>query len=256
MATRTTQRIINWLTPIIFIALVLAIWEGLVFLFTIPQYLLPAPTVIAFDFIKNFDYLIFHAGITLWEAFLGFIVANFLGIVIAIAFAHSKIFEKGIYPFAIALKTTPIIALAPILVLWFGNGISSKVVAAAFVSFFPAVVNTTKGLRSVDPDALELFKSLSASPWQIFSLLRFPAALPYIFSALKISTSLAVIGAIVGEFVGSNKGIGFVILVSSYHLEIVKMFSGVIAAALIGILFFGMISWIEKWVIFWTNVED
>jgi NitT/TauT family transport system permease protein len=256
MATQPTQRIINWLAPVGFFTLIIAAWEFLVRVFSVPQYLLPTPSAIAVDFASSINSLLFHAGITLWEAFLGFLLANALGILLAIAFAHSKTLEKGFYPFAIALKTTPIIAMAPLLILWFGNGIASKVAAAALIAFFPAIVNTTKGLKSIDSEALDLFKSLSASKWQIFSKLRFPTALPYIFSALKISTSLAVVGAIVGEFVGANKGIGFVILVSSYHLEIVKMFSAVIAAALTGIIFFWVVSFIEKRVVFWTTLEE
>lgn len=256
MATKQTQRIIDWTILVFFIAVIIAVWEFIVRIFSIPEYLLPTPSVISVDLAKNFSSLAYHAGITLTEAFLGFIIANILGVLVAVAFSRSKTLEKGLYPFAIALKTTPIIALAPLLVLWFGNGIASKVVAAAFVSFFPAIVNTTKGLRSIDVEALDLFKSLSANKWQIFSKLRFPTALPYVFSALKISTSLAIIGAIVGEFVGSNKGIGFVILVSSYHLEIVRMFSAVIVATLIGIIFFGIISIIEKRVVFWGRVDE
>jgi NitT/TauT family transport system permease protein len=256
MATQPTQRIVNWLAPVGFFTLIIAAWEFLVRVFSVPQYLLPAPSVIAVDFTSNINSLLFHAGVTLWEAFLGFLLANALGILVAIAFAHSKTLEKGFYPFAIALKTTPIIAMAPLLILWFGNGIASKVAAAALVAFFPSIVNTTKGLKSIDSEALDLFKSLSASKWQIFSKLRFPTALPYIFSALKISTSLAVVGAIVGEFVGANKGIGFVILVSSYHLEIVKMFSAVIATALTGIIFFWVVSFIEKRVVFWTTLDE
>jgi NitT/TauT family transport system permease protein len=256
MATKQTQRIIDWTIPVFFIAVVIVAWEFIVYLFSIPQYLLPAPSVIAVDLAQSFSSLLYHAGITLTEAFLGFIIANLLGVLVAVAFSRSKTLEKGLYPFAIALKTTPIIAMAPLLILWFGNGIASKVAAAAFVSFFPAIVNTTKGLRSIDVEALDLFKSLSASKWQIFSKLRFQTALPYIFSALKISTSLAVIGAIVGEFVGANKGIGFVILVSSYHLDIVRMFSAVIVAALMGIIFFGIVALIEKRVVFWGSLDE
>lgn len=255
MATQTTQRIINRLSPIGFFALIIVAWELLVRALSIPQYLLPSPSVIAVDFVSSINSLLFHAVVTLWEAFLGFLLANALGVLVAIAFAHSKTLEKGLYPFAIMLKTTPIIAMAPLLILWFGNGIASKVAAAAFIAFFPAIVNTTRGLQSVDNETLDLFKSLSASKWQIFSKLRFPTALPYIFSALKISTSLAVVGAIVGEFVGANKGIGFIILISSYHLEIVKMFSAVIAAALTGIIFFCVVSFIEKRIIFWITLE-
>lgn len=256
MAKKSTQRIIDWSIPVVFITAIFAVWEFVVRIFAIPEYLLPAPSVIVVDLAQNFNSLIYHAGITLTEAFLGFVIANLLGVLVAIAFSRSKTLEKGLYPFAIALKTTPIIAMAPLLILWFGNGIASKVVAAAFVSFFPAIVNTTKGLRSIDVEALDLFKSISASKWQIFSKLRFPTALPYIFSALKISTSLAIIGAIVGEFVGSNQGIGFIILVSSYHLEIVRMFSAVIVAALTGIVFFGIISFLEKRIVFWGTIDE
>lgn len=225
-------------------------------IFSIPQYLLPTPSAIAIDLSKNIGSLLFHVSITFYEAILGFLIANAIGILIAIAFVHSKTLKRGLYPFAIALKTTPIIALVPLLVLWFGNGIFSKVAAAALISFFPSLVNTVKGLQSVDIEALDLFKSLSASKWDIFTKLRLPTALPYIFSALKISTSLAVIGAIVGEFVGSNKGIGFVILINSYYLETVKMFSAIILAALTGIVFFGIVSFIEKRIIFWTDIKD
>lgn len=224
--------------------------------FTVPQYLLPSPFAIAINFATNINSLLFHTGITLWEAFLGFLLANALGIVVAIAFSHAKILEKGLSPFVIALQTTPILAMAPLLILWFGTGIVSKVVTAALIAFFPAVVNTVKGLKNIDSEASDLFKSLSANKWQVFTKLRFPTALPYIFSALKISTSLAVVGAIISEFAGANKGIGFVILVSSYHLEMVKMFSAVIAAALTGIIFFWVVSFIERKVVFWITADE
>lgn len=256
MATQPLKKVLNWLSPLISFFFIIGIWEFLVRIFSVPEYLLPTPSAIAVDFYKTIGSLLFHAGVTFWEAFLGFIVANVLGVLTAIAFAHSKTLEKSLYPFAIALKTTPIVAMAPLLILWFGNGIFSKVAAAALIAFFPSIVNTIKGLKSIDAEALDLFKSISASKWQIFKKLRFPTALPYIFSALKISTSLAIVGAIVGEFVGANKGIGFVILISSYHLEIVKMFSAIIAAALTGIIFFWIVSFIEKRIIFWADIED
>lgn len=256
MVTESIKKILNWGLPLIAFFLIIGIWELIVRVFSVPHYLFPAPSVIAVDFANNIGYLLFNAGITFCEAFLGFFTANFLGILTAILFTYSKTLEKSLYPFVIALKTTPIIAISPLLILWFGNGIFSKVAASALIAFFPAVVNTIRGLRSVDNDSLDLFNSLSASRWHIFSKLRFPTALPYIFSALKISTSLVVVGAIVGEFAGANSGIGFVILVSSYHLDIVRMFSAIIMAALIGIMFFRIIAIIEKRVVFWTTSED
>lgn len=239
--------------PILFFVGILLVWEILVLLFNIPEYLLPRPTSIISEIITNFSSLLSHTGITMFEAIAGYIIANLIGFCIAVIFAHSKTIEKGFYPYAIALKTTPIIAMAPLLVLWFGTGLFSKIVTAALVCFFPILVNTVKGLGSVDSDALDLFKSYSASKWQIFTKLRLPNSLPYIFSALKISTGLAVVGAVVGEFVGASKGIGYVILVSSYHLETTTMFAAIIMSALAGVLFFWLISILEKKFIFWEE---
>lgn len=237
--------------PILFFVGILVVWEILVLLLNVPEYLLPRPTKIISEIITNFGSLLGHTGITMFEAIVGYIIANIIGFIVAVIFVHSKTIEKGFYPYAIALKTTPIIAMAPLLVLWFGTGIASKIVAAAVICFFPILVNTVKGLRSISDDALDLFKSYSASKWQIFTKLRLPNSLPYIFSALKISTGLAVVGAIVGEFVGASKGIGYVILVSSYHLETTRMFAAIIMSALAGILFFGLISILERKYIFW-----
>lgn len=256
MAKKYIKKYLKGFSPLIAFLLVILLWEFLVRVFSVPTYLVPAPSEIVIDFSQNLRSLFINAGVTFWEAFLGFLIANTLGIITAIIFAYSRTLEKSLLPFAIALKTTPIVALAPLLILWFGNGISSKVAAAAIISFFPAIVNTVKGLKSVDAEALDLFKSISASKWQVFTKLRFPTALPYIFSALKISTSLAIVGAIVGEFVGSNKGIGFVILINSYHLETVRMFSAIIAIAIIGVAFFWAVSSIERRFLFWANTED
>lgn len=250
------RRIREIFLPVLFFLGILAIWEGFVFIFNIPQYLLPKPTNIFSEIVINFNSLLKHTGITMSEAIIGFLLGNILGFVAAVIFSHSETAEKGLYPYAIALKTTPILAMAPLLVLWFGTGIISKIVASAVVCFFPILVNTVKGLKSVDKDYLDLLKSFSARKYQILIKLRLPNSLPYIFSALKISTGLAVVGAIVGEFVGAREGIGFIILISTYHLETVKMFAAIIMSALGGMLFFWIISLIEKKVIFWQKSEN
>jgi len=252
----TIKRILNsTLNPMIFFIGILLVWEIIVLIFNIPNYILPSPISIFSEIINKFFLLIDHTLTTMIESLLGFLLANSISFLAAIAFAHSKTIEKGLYPYAIALKTTPIVAMAPILILWFGTGIISKIVTSAVICFFPILVNTIRGLKDVDEDALNLFESLSASKWQVFKKLRLPNSLPYIFSALKISTSLAIVGAIVGEFVGSNKGLGFLILVSSYHLETSTMFAAIIMSALSGILFFYAISFIEKRVVFWKEPE-
>ncbi|MDP2925461.1 MAG: ABC transporter permease [Nanoarchaeota archaeon] len=235
---------------------ILIVWEVIIFLLHIPEYLLPRPVQIISEITVNFNSLLGHLGITMLEAVFGYIIANIIGFVVAVIFAHSKMVERGFYPYAIALQTTPIVAMAPLLVLWFGSGLASKIAVTAIICFFPILVNTIKGLKFVDENTIDLFKSYSANKWQIFVKLRLPNSMPYIFSALKISTSLALVGAIVGEFVGASKGIGYLILTSSYHLETAIMFAAIIISAIAGVLFFKVISFIEKKVIFWQKPEE
>lgn len=242
--------------PILFSIVIFGAWEIAVFLLEVPGYLLPPPSVIFNELGTNFSVLLGHMGITMLAAVLGYSLANTIGFSAGVIFAHSKTIEKGIYPYAIALKTTPVIAMAPLLVLWFGTDLESKIATAALICFFPIIVNTVKGLTSIDADSLDLFKSYSASTWQIFIKLRLRTSLPYVFSALKISTGLSVVGAVVGEFVGANKGIGYLILVSSYHLETSTMFAAIMMSALGGVTFFAIISLVEKKVIFWQKALE
>lgn len=256
MVTKPVKKVINNIFPVVVFIFILILWEFVIWFFAVPQYLFPAPIVIAQDIYKNIDSLLYHSSITFYEALLGFIIANIVGLSIAVIFSYSKTIKKGLYPYVIAFKTAPIVAVAPLLILWFGNGLLSKVICAAITAFFPIIINAIKGFESVDEASLNLFKNFSATKWQIFYKLRLPASLPYIFSALKISTYLTVIGAIIGEFTGSNEGIGFYILTSSYRIETVQMFSGIIMAGLIGIFFFSIISFIEKKIIFWASIDD
>lgn len=248
-----TRKLKDIVIPVTFLVGILVILEIFITVTNFPEYLLPKPSRIISDTITNINSLLFNTGITMFEAIIGYIIANLLSFVIAVIFAHYKTIERGFYPLAVTLQTTPIIAMAPLLILWFGTDISSKIMASAVVCFLPMLVNTVKGLRAVDDNTLDLFKSLFATKWQIFTKLRLPNSLPYIFSALKTSTGLAVIGAIVGEFVGANKGIGYVILTSTYHVETVRMFSGIIMSTIAGMLFFWIVSLIEKKVVFWQK---
>lgn len=185
----------NVIPPLLVSIAVLGMWELVVRVAHVPNYLLPAPSQIFAEIVKTILPLLKDTAVTMMESVLGFIVGSGLAIAVSVIFTHSKLMERSFYPYAIALKTIPIIAIAPLLILWFGNGIPAKVVMAALICFFPVIVNTTKGLQSVSPAALDLFHSMSANNWQILWKLRFPMALPYIFSALKISATLAVIGA-------------------------------------------------------------
>lgn len=239
--------------PISFAALLLIIWQAAVNVLHIPPYLLPAPTSIFSVVGKE---LADNLMITLLEATLGFGIANILGFLVAVVFVHCRPLEKGLFPLAIALKTTPLVALAPLLIIWLGTGIWSKVVASALICFFPILVNSVKGLKAVEYEALELFKTYGASKFEIFIKLRLKNSLPYVMSALKISTSLSVVGAIVGEFVGANKGLGYMVMVSSYHLETSILFSAIFASAAIGLLLFWIVGLFEGKLLFWHAGDE
>ena len=220
------------LTPLLFSILALGLWQAIVMLCATPEYLLPAPSAILATVDGD---LFFQLGVTFTEALAGFVLAGCLAFCTALLFVRFPVLEHGLFPIAIAIKTTPIVAIAPLLVLWQGTGWWSKITAAGLICFFPVLVNAVKGLKSADADFRDLFRSLGATPAQEFRKLRLPFSLPFVFSALKISSSLAVVGAIVGEFVGATKGLGYLIMISAAHLETPTLFSAVFASALAGI---------------------
>ncbi|MGO9697806.1 MAG: ABC transporter permease [Xanthobacteraceae bacterium] len=238
--------------PLVFGLLLLVAWQAIVMIGHIPEYLLPAPTAILATFDRS---LAASFAVTFAEALTGFLIASVLAFATATLFARFHTLEDGLFPIAIAVKTTPIVAIAPLLVIWLGTGWWSKIVAAILICFFPVLVNTVKGLKAADLEYCELFETLGASREQEFRKLRIPYCLPYLFSALKISSSLAVVGAIVGEFVGATQGLGYLIIISSTHLETPTLFSAIIAAAFAGIAMFYVIGFAERKLIFWSSVE-
>jgi NitT/TauT family transport system permease protein len=245
----TTSRVI---APVAFGLLLLIAWQGIVFVANVPEYLLPSPSAIA----ATVDgALARQFAVTFAEALAGFVIASALAFTVAALFVRFKVLEDGLFPIAIAVKTTPIVAIAPLLVIWLGTGWWSKIVAAILICFFPVLVNTVKGLKAADLEYRELFETLGASRAQEFRKLRVPFCLPYLFSALKISSSLAVVGAIVGEFVGATKGLGYLIMISSAHLETPTLFSAIFAAALAGIVMFYAVGFAESRLIFWSSGE-
>jgi NitT/TauT family transport system permease protein len=226
-------------TPLIFGLVALAAWQTIVIGAGIPEYLLPAPSAIFANIDRT---LAVQLAVTFVEALIGFLIASVLAFGCAIMFVRFNTLEEGLFPIAIAVKTTPIVAVAPLLVIWLGTGWWSKIVAVILICFFPVLVNAVKGLKAADAE---------------FRKLRIPYCLPYLFSALKISSSLAIVGAIVGEFVGATQGLGYLIMVSSAHLETATLFAAIAAAALAGIAMFYVIGWTEERVIFWHsgNIE-
>lgn len=240
------------LVPAGFLIGALCLWEIAVRTLDVPAYILPPPSVIFAAIDRN---LFADLGYTMMEAMSGFLIASGFAFCIALLFVRSPMLERGLFPIAITLKTTPLVAIAPLLVLWMGTGWWSKITAAALICFFPVLVNTVKGLKAADAEYYELFRSLHASRGEEFRKLRIPYCLPYLFSALKISSSLAIVGAIVGEFVGATHGLGYLIMISSSHLDTDILFSAIFAAAGAGIVLFHTISWLEQRLIFWHSAE-
>jgi NitT/TauT family transport system permease protein len=195
---------------------------------------------------SNSGLLLWDSLITLVEAALGFITAFVLAIFVGLLFTQFRWAERSFMPYLVAFQSVPIIAMAPLLVLWFGNGLVGKLVMAAIICFFPAVVSITRGLRSVSPDALTLMESLSATRFQVLMKLRVPNALPFVFAAMRISATLAVIGALVAEISGAKQGIGFRIVVSTYRTDTTMLFAALVFSILLGLAFYGSMVAIEK----------
>ena len=174
------------------------------------------------------DYYLNHAFITLLEAVAGFLIGSVFEFFLASIMVHSNILDRTIYPLAVLIKVTPLVAIVPLFVIWFGFGLVPKILIAALITFFPVMINSLIGFRSVNPEMLDLFHSVAASNWKIFRRVRIPNSLPYIFAALRIAAPLSVIGAIVGEWFTGNTGLGAVIVVAHNNLEMPKVFAAVI----------------------------
>ena len=236
-------------TPaVIFILLV--IWEVCVRVFKIKEYILPSP-IVALEHLflpqpdANYSWLV-HIRITLKELVISFLVTSVFGIAIAVGLAWNATIKKIIMPAFVFLNSLPIVAIAPLLVLWFGYGLKTNILIAFLVSFFPVVINTTVGLFEIDDDLLDLVKYLNGTKLQIFLKLRIPNSLPYIFTGLKISSTMCVVGVIVGEFVASDKGLGYIIINSQYTMDSPPIFAGLMLVSLFGVALFGIVSALER----------
>jgi len=242
------------LVPLLFI-IVTTGWEIAIHWMDVPIYIFPAPSNIFYALVERLGNGLYieHAWYTLSEALLGFPLAMVGGIVIGSFIAQFRIVEKTLYPYLFAIQTTPKVAIAPLFILWFGFGITSKIIIAAMIAFFPILVNVIAGLRSTDPQQIDLMRSLQATRWQIFVTVRLPSALPMIFAGLQIAIIFSILGAIVGEFVGSNKGLGNLILQMNFNLDTAGVFGALVCLSTIGICLHLIMKFIQKKLLFWSN---
>jgi NitT/TauT family transport system permease protein len=234
------------LPAVAFLALLLVAWEAYVRVFDVHRFILPAPTAVWEVIVKQYPNLLHHTWVTTNEIILGFVIGNVAAVVMAIVIANSALAERIFYPIIIASQTIPKIAIAPLFLVWFGTGMQPKVIITAVVCFFPTVVNTVQGLRSLDPNAVNLLHLVAASRLQIFLKLQFPNALPYFFAGLRISIALAVIGAIVGEWVGASEGLGYLVMYSTQTLRTDLMFAALVFIAVLGMALYVVVVLIER----------
>ncbi len=245
------QRLTNAAVPIGTAITLLLIWQFGVRFFEVPTYIAPAPTDVLAVFRDRFDILATNFWPTFTISVAGFFAGNLAAILIAVTFVHSRAAERAFFPIAVFINTIPILAIAPILVLIFGPGMTSKVVIAGLICFFPTLVNMVRGLQSVSPQTLELARILSASKSEIFWKMRLPSSMPFLFSALKIAATTCVIGAIVSEWIGANVGLGALIIDSTFNFRSPMLYATVFMSSGLSVLLFSLVTITEKLVVRW-----
>jgi len=239
---------------ILLFACVVGGWEAAVRLFDIPKIVLPAPSAVGMalwagmqgDFLKHF-------GVTFYETIAGFVLGSATGLVLGALISQFRLLERTLYPYIVAFQTLPKVAIAPIIVIWFGYGVTSKIVITATIAFFPLLANTIVGLRAAPAEQIELMVAFTASRWQVFRLARLPQALPYIFVGLDVAIVLSVIGAIVGEFVGAQAGLGYLILQKNFNMDMAGVFAILIVLSAMGIGLHLLVNAIQRRVVFWMD---
>lgn len=240
------------------LAVLLVGWEVAVRLLHVPEVVLPPPSSIAgaLRAVIVSGVVFRHLGVTLVEILAGFALGACSALVLGSLIAQFRIVDRVFYPYIVAFQSVPKVALAPLLVIWFGFGLESKILMTAVIAFFPILVNTVVGLRTVDQDRLDLMVALNASRWQIFQMVRLPSALPFIFAGLDVGIVLSVIGAIVGEFVGANAGLGYLLLVYNSELRVAAVFALLVILGTLGIILHSVVKLVQRRVMFWTTPGD
>ena len=234
---------------------VLAVWQALIVTLHVKPYLVPTPTAVAKALVTDWAMLLKNVWPTTIESLAGFALGNLFAIGLAVVFVHSKTLEQTFYPMAVVLRTIPIVAAAPLLVLLLGQGYAPKIAIAALISFFPTLVNMVRGFGTVDPQALELMRVLSANKREVFFKLRLINSLPFLFAALKIASGACVIGAIVAEWIGSDAGLGVLVINATSQFDTPLLYATMAVASAMALVFFGVVVALEKLIVRWESDE-
>lgn len=240
------QRVAEQGAPLLLTAILILMWEVAVPLSGVSELILPKPSQIAVTIVDDWWKLMRHMRVTFLESVYGFLLGIGIGVPLALGIFTWRVFERAVYPLLVVLNTVPKVALAPILVLWFGFGWTPKILVGFLIAFFPIVISTVVGLQSMDRDMVHLARSMGASGWQTFVKFRLPAALPSIFGGLKVGITLAVIGAVIGEYVASEEGLGYLQLLASSEFNSPLNFAALLFIAFMGIVLFYIIEFLER----------
>lgn len=232
-------------------ALIVAIWEGGVWLSGVKEYLLPPPSTVWREFMKRHDIVLGGAWVTTQEIVAGYLLAIIVSVPLALAVAYSRFMEEAVYPAVVFLQIVPKIAIAPLFIIWFGFGFAPKLLLVFLLSFFPIVVASIAGFKSVDPEIMDFARTTGAGGWKMFAKIRLPQALPDIFTGLKVGAALSATAAVVAEFVASDKGLGYLLLQYNGNLDTPMVFAIIVLLSLIGVAVYYVVEIIERFTIPW-----
>jgi len=252
-AGETGKPLLRRAAPVLVIAAVIVFWQVITMLEIYPTFIIPPPLEVAEQFVEVLldGRLWFHTQVTLSAVLVGLLVGSGIGIILGYLIARHPLLEASLAPIIVSLQSTPAVAYAPMLVIWFGSGLTSKIITSALIVFFPTLLNTVVGIRNVPQPLLDLMRSQRATHWQMLTKLEIPAAMPVLMGGLKISATLAVIGAVVGEFVSANAGLGFLITLARNQFDTPLVLVAVITLAVIARLLYGAVALVERRVLAW-----
>ena len=254
-ANTAMARFQAWGVPALILLGLVGLWEIWVQVWDVPKWQLPPPSEIGRELSASRLLLWHHMLVTLQEIVLGFAAALVAGLVLAAGIAYSRVLERSVYPIVVASQTIPIIAIAPLLLIWVGYGIMPKVIVVALICFYPIAVNSVDGLKAVDPDMVNMMKTLGASRWQVFHKLQIPTAMPFMFSGIKVGISVSVIAAVIGEWVGGSAGLGYLITYSQPLFLTSRVFAAIFVLSVMGISLFLLAGFLERIMLPWYHTE-
>ena len=248
---RTARRLHEALPALLVFVVGVVAWELVIVVFQVKEFLVPAPSkVVRQIFNRNLSWP-YHFWVTAWETVAGFVVAAIVGIALAYLIVHSRRLNQILYPYILLAQIVPKVAVAPLFFIWFGFGEAPKVLVAFLVAFFPIIIDTIVGLHAADPDMLDFMRTLRASPYKTFVKVKLPAALPHIFGGFKVAITLAIIGAVIGEFVGAESGLGYMIVRAQSHFRTDQVFAALVLLSVLGMALFMVFVLMERLAIPW-----